>query len=165
MNNLIPKLIVDGVTDITVGFLAESHIAAIILDVDNTLTEHGSQTLSDNVSSWLEAVKSAGIKLTIVSNNTEKRIKPFAEKLGLSYVAMGMKPMTKGFKSAQRRFGCPNEKIMVIGDQIYTDIWGGNRLNMFTVLVTPIKVENGFFFKIKRLLEQPIIKKYHKKGC
>lgn len=161
MLKLVPNLILDSVLQITPELLKKNDIKAIILDVDNTLTKHGSQDLSEEIKNWLEGLKKDNILLMIVSNNTDKRIKPFANKIGIEYIAMGLKPMTRGFAAAKEKFKLPCESIMVVGDQIFTDIWGGNRLSMFTVLVTPISMSESLMVKIKRRFEKGAIKRYY----
>lgn len=162
MSIFTPKLMLKDVTCIDEKLLREHNISGLILDVDNTLAVHGSQELSTHISDWLKRMKKQGIKLMIVSNNTKKRIEPFAKKLGLDFVSMALKPMTGGFSKAKRIFGLENNQIAVVGDQIYTDIVGGNLLNMFTVLVSPIELESGRFFKLKRKFEKMHIKKYRR---
>ena len=130
------------------------------MDVDNTLTIHGSQDIDIKVVNWLENMRIANIKLMLVSNNSNERISPFAKKIEIDFIAMGMKPFTFGFEKAKIKFNMPTQNIAVVGDQIYTDILGGNIKGMFTILVEPFKLENNKFFKFKRKFEKIHIKKY-----
>ena len=82
---ITPEYVFKDVTHITPEFLAGKGIRALVLDIDNTLTADRSQELPDEVAGWLAQMKEAGIGLTIVSNGAEKRVRPFAEKLGLAY--------------------------------------------------------------------------------
>jgi HAD superfamily phosphatase (TIGR01668 family) len=162
MSVFTPKLCLEKVTDITPELLRKNGIKGIVLDVDNTLTLHGSQEVKKEVLVWLENMKKEGILLTIVSNNYEKRVRPFAQRLGLEYVSFGCKPLTKGFTQACRKFSLRKEEIAVVGDQIYTDILGGNLKGMFTILVTPFELETGWTFRLKRSLEKIHIRKYRR---
>ena len=83
---ITPEYVFKDVTHITPEFLAGKGIRALVLDIDNTLTADRSQELPDEVAGWLAQMKEAGIGLTIVSNGAEKRVRPFAEKLGLAYL-------------------------------------------------------------------------------
>lgn len=163
MSVFIPNIILTDVTMITLDMLKEHNIKGIILDVDNTLTTHGSQEIKAHISDWLELMKQNDIQLIIVSNNTYERIEPFANNLKLDFVAMGCKPLTHGFTKAQRKLGLSKKEIAVVGDQIYTDIVGGNLKGFFTILVTPFELESGKFFKLKRSLESIHIKRYNKR--
>lgn len=162
MSVFIPNLMIDGITSIKKELLDQYDIKGIILDVDNTLTHHGSQEITKDVADWLCYIKEQGIKLMIVSNNTDKRVKPFANKIGVDYVAMSLKPVPRGFKIAQKRIGLDSKSIAVVGDQIYTDVVGGNLNKMFTILVPPFEEEKQFFLKLKRKFEKRHIRKYKK---
>lgn len=162
MSLFVPNLMLNNVTDINLDLLKDKGIKGIILDVDNTLTMHNSQTVQQIVLDWLENMKQNGIKLTIVSNNSKKRIKPFANKIGLEYISFGCKPLTKGLTQAIRKMGLKNKEVAIVGDQIYTDIVGGNLKGLFTILVVPFELENTFLFKFKRRLEKLHIDKYNR---
>lgn len=83
---ITPEYVFKDVTHITPEWLAAKGITALVLDIDNTLTADRSQELPEEVAAWLAAMRKAGVKLTIVSNGAEKRVRPFAEKLGLAYL-------------------------------------------------------------------------------
>ena len=78
-----PEYVFKDVTHITPEWLAAKGITALVLDIDNTLTADRSQELPEEVAGWLSAMHKAGVKLTIVSNGAEKRVRPFAQKLAL----------------------------------------------------------------------------------
>ena len=138
-----PNLILKDVTRIDLALLRANGIRGLILDVDNTLTLHDSQILRGDVREWIESMRAAGVPMIIVSNNSYDRVKPFADALSLDFVSMGMKPLTFGFTKAQKKMNLPVQDIAVVGDQIYTDIVGGNLKGMFTILVQPMLLENG----------------------
>lgn len=158
-----PNLILKDVTRIDRALLKANGIRGLILDVDNTLTLHDSQMLRDDVTAWIESMKAADIPMVIVSNNNHDRVKPFAENLGLDFVSMGLKPLTVGFTKAQKKLDLPVQQIAVVGDQIYTDILGGNLKGMFTILVHPMLLEDGWSFKVRRQLETIHIRAYRRK--
>ena len=160
MSIFTPNLYLHRITYLTPERLQKYHIRGIILDVDNTLTHHGSQEVTQEVLDWLSLMKQHKLKLTIASNNYDKRVKPFAQRLGLDYIAMSCKPMTFAFTKACKKFNLPKNEVALVGDQIYTDILGGNLKGLFTVLVEPFEVESGRFFQIKRKLER-----FHLRHC
>lgn len=162
MSIFTPDFYVNHITDLTGDFLAQKGIRGIILDVDNTLTLHNSQMVKQEVLDWLEERKKDGIKLMIVSNNYEERVKPFADRLGLDYISFGCKPLTKGYTQACRKMGLSKNQVAAVGDQIYTDILGGNLKGVYTILTVPFELEDTRMFRIKRRLEKIHIKKYHK---
>ncbi|MBE6883775.1 MAG: YqeG family HAD IIIA-type phosphatase [Ruminococcaceae bacterium] len=144
------------ICDIKSAWLVEKNIEAIILDVDNTLTEHGSQKLEDNVAAWIAEMQACGMKLIILSNNRDRRVKPFAEKIGLKYIANGMKPLKIGISKALKELGTDHSKVVMIGDQVFTDVLGGNIAGIRTVRLEPISREKGRFMRLKRKLEKHV---------
>ena len=158
-----PNVILKDVTRIDQAFLRANGLKGLILDVDNTLTLHNSQILRADVQAWISAIKESDIRLIIVSNNYPERVAPFPKNLGLHFLAPGYKPLTIGFSKAQKALGLPVQEIGVVGDQIYTDIVGGNLKGMFTVLVCPMLEETGVTFKVRRTLETIHIRAYYRK--
>lgn len=157
---LYPKAMFNKVSDITTEFLKQNNIKALILDVDNTLIDI-SENLSEQTKKWAEAVKKENIKLYILSNSNKKeKVKKVAEKLGIPYEYFGKKPLKSGFLKVQKILKEEPQNIGVIGDQIFTDIIGGNRCKMFTILVEPIKEKEMLITKWKRPIEEKIKKHY-----
>ena len=85
-----------------------------------------------------------------------------AKKLQIPYIHFGTKPLKRGFKKAAKILQEKNENIAAVGDQIFTDVIGANRCKMFSILVEPIAKKDILVTKIKRPLENYIIKKYQK---
>ncbi len=157
-----PTYALKKITDITPSALKKRGIKALILDVDNTLTTHNNPTPAEGVPGWIEEMKSAGIKLIIVSNNNTERVTPFAEMLGLHFVPNGAKPLPIGFKRAAaelRAAGVPQNRIAAVGDQIFTDILGANLAGIRSIFVYPIEFETSLPFKLKRAAEKPLLPK------
>ncbi len=98
---ITPEYVFQDVTHITPEWLAEKGIRALVLDIDNTLTADRSQELPDEVAQWLADLRTADIGLTIVSNGAEKRVRPFAEKLGLAYLYRSAKPLPFALMAAR----------------------------------------------------------------
>ena len=118
---ITPDYVFKDVTHITPAWLAEKGIRALVLDIDNTLTADRSQELPSEVAQWLEAMRKAGVALTIVSNGAEQRVKPFARKLGLAYLYRAAKPLPFALMVARRRMGVKRREMAMVGDQLYAD--------------------------------------------
>ena len=118
---ITPEYVFKDVTHITPEWLAAKGITALVLDIDNTLTADRSQELPEEVAAWLAAMRKAGVKLTIVSNGAEKRVRPFAEKLGLAYLYRAAKPLPFALMVAQHRMGVKHRQMAMVGDQLYAD--------------------------------------------
>lgn len=153
------------VTDITTDFLRKTGIKGLILDIDNTLTTHDNPVPLEGVPEWIENMKNNNIKLMILSNNHEPRVRPFADLLKIDFVCEGRKPLSKGFKKASEKMKLPFSEIGAVGDQIFTDILGANLTGIKSLYVSPIQHESTAFFKFKRKMEIPFIpKKLYRKN-
>ena len=78
------------------------------------------------------------IDTCLLSNNKEPRVKSFAQQVKCPYIYKGGKPGAKGYKKAMETMGTDVKNTLFVGDQLFTDIWGANRLGIQTVLVRPI---------------------------
>lgn len=159
---LYPNAYFDNVREIKLEFLQKNNIKALILDVDNTLIDYD-KNLKEETVKWAKDLKKTGIKLYILSNSNKKeKVRAVAEKLGIGYEYFAKKPFKKGFKKVQQRIQEKAENVGVVGDQIFTDVIGGNRCKMFTILVEPIAEKDIWITLIKRPLENAIKNKYKK---
>ena len=154
-----PNIKLNKVTDISLEILNKYNINALILDVDNTLSTHHGQVLTDGLEDWLTLMKANGIKLTVLSNSNSKRLEPFAQKIGLDYISLGLKPLPFGYLRALKRLKSNKKQTAIVGDQIFTDVMGGNFVGVNTILLTPIKPETSLRFRMKRKVEAFVIKK------
>ena len=148
-----------NVLGISEDFLKQNGIDALILDLDNTLSLHGSPAAEEGIPEWLDNMRVLGVKMVVVSNNTNHRVAPLARKLGLPFIANGAKPLTIGITRALRFLGVPRERTAVVGDQIFTDVMGGNLARTRTILVEPFHAEKNLFFRIKRAAENIVYRR------
>ena len=152
------------ITDITKAELVEWGIKALFLDVDNTLTAHNSQDVPADVKKWLIDRKTDGFFLTVVSNARRSRVAPFAEKIGLHFTSAAAKPLPIGFVRTARRLSLACKQCLVVGDQVFTDIWGANLCGMPSVQLMPMDLaSDNAFVRFKRKLERPVTAHYMKK--
>ncbi len=159
----LPKKRFRRVTDIGYGYLKKNNIKALILDVDNTLSTHHSQTPLVGAEKWLREMERKGIKLLILSNSKQERVAPFAEMLKLDFLSLGCKPLPFGLLRAKKRLGFKAKETAMVGDQVFTDMLGANLCGMHTILLEPIKLEDKPSFKVRRKLEKGIIARYERK--
>lgn len=163
MSIFYPTLLFHRISEITCETLDSLGVTALILDVDNTLATHNNPVPDKDVLLWIERMRRNGIHLVIASNNNRKRVAPFAKALSLDYAANSMKPLPIGFWRTSKQLRIPPEQIGVVGDQIFTDILGGNLFRAKTFLVEPMQPESGWFFRLKREIEIIILNNYRKK--
>ncbi len=160
--NLYPKEYITRVENISIEFLKKNNLKALILDVDNTLINY-SQKMEESVVKWAKEMLGQGVKLYILSNtNNKQKILNVSGRLGIKYIYFAKKPLKSGFLKIQKELNIPSEEIGVVGDQIFTDVIGGNRCKMFTILVDPIEEKEFWYTAFKRPIEKRIVEKYQK---
>lgn len=157
---LKPHTKLHRITDVTLSFLKEKGIKGILLDVDNTLSTHHGDILVDGLEDWLCEMKSQGIKLLVLSNSKERRVAPFAQKIGLDYISLALKPLPFKFFKAIRKIGLKRKEVAIIGDQIFTDSLGGHLAGVHTIILDPVLLEDGWSFKLRRWLEKILYSVY-----
>lgn len=162
MSKLLPDLYVDTIFDIDLKYLMTKGIDSIIVDIDNTLVSWESEYASNEVVEWFREIKELGFKCCIISNNTRDRVIKFKKNLEVYAIYRAVKPRKKPFIKAMKLMNTTPDKTVVIGDQIFTDILGGNRLGAYTILVVPISKKEFFWTRIIRKLERRILRKIEK---
>lgn len=158
-----PDFVFNSITDINIDFLKSYTIRALVLDVDETLSAHGSQVPFPGVQEWIGKMKKHNIKLMISSNNVETRVAPFAKSLELPFISMSLKPFPIGLTKIKKEFALPSDEIAIVGDQIFTDILGGSLKGFKKIFVLSSSENAGALLKFKRILERPFLWRYYKK--
>ena len=159
---LYPNEYFDKIEKITIEYLQKNKIKALILDMDNTLINYKKE-MPENIYKWAKELKGQGVKLIIVSNSNKKeKLKDISEKLGVQYIIFAKKPLKSGLMKAKKILGEESKNIAVVGDQIFTDIIGGNRCKMHTILVDQIEEKDFWYTAWKRPIENKIKEKIKK---
>lgn len=160
-----PDEVVAGVTEIQPESLKQQGIQAVLLDLDNTLVPWQKVDVPEAVRQWIEAMKSAGLRLCLVSNTRRRhRLEILAKELGVAYVPKAFKPRRYGLRQALEQLQAIPQQAVMIGDQIFTDVWGGNRMGMRTILVLPMARREFIGTKVSRLLERILLWAYRRAG-
>ena len=163
MRNLLkPTICAKNILCLNAEVLHKMHIKALFVDVDNTLSTHGSQLPFDGSIKWTQNIIKQGIEIVIISNNYKSRVSPFAQKYNLPFISFAMKPLPSAFLKAKKILNNSknkNKECMAVGDQIFTDIIGANLCNMQSALLEPIEEEKSFLLKTKRDFEKSLRKK------
>ncbi|CAC9830869.1 MULTISPECIES: YqeG family HAD IIIA-type phosphatase [Enterococcus] len=158
-----PTWMIDAIYKITPAQLKKLGIKAVLTDLDNTLIAWNNPDGTEELKTWLLEMKNAGITVLVVSNNKDSRIKRVVEKFDLDYVARALKPTARGFKLAEKKLGLKPSEMLMVGDQIMTDIRGANAAGIRNVLVQPIVDTDGWNTRINRFFERKIMKYLSKK--
>ena len=157
---LTPNMQVRKITDITIEMLRKNNIKGMILDVDNTLIDLDRVPL-EGIKEWIDYMKNEGIKFCIASNSLKKdKIEKVAKMLDIPYVHFSVKPTKIGLKKAKQILGIENSKnIAEVGDQLFTDVLGTNRMKMFSILTEPLCEEKVKINNLKRKLEKRVLRR------
>ncbi len=154
---LKPDAYVNSIFTITPERLINHGIYGLIIDIDNTLVATYTKEADQKVISYIKNLNAKGIKTVIVSNARKERVELFCKPLGIEFVYKALKPFGRGFDLAIEKMKLPNEKIAIVGDQLFTDVLGGNLKGLHAILIKPIDKNEPFLIKVKRILEKPFV--------
>lgn len=135
---LSPDLYYASLEAVDLDALAAQGVRSLLVDLDNTLLPRDTGELPACSLDFAERVRAAGMSACLVSNNWHKRVSAAAESLGFELVPRALKPLPFAFLRGLALMKGERHAAAVIGDQLFTDILGGNLLGMRTVLVPPL---------------------------
>lgn len=133
---------IDKITDISIAMLRKLSVDTVFADIDNTVKCYGDNEPYDGVMQWVKEMQENGIKIILCSNNYKKNVEPFAQKMNLPFIHMCLKPSPFGFYRAKHKLKSKRKNIVVVGDQLFTDIFGANISFMKSILVEPIETSD-----------------------
>lgn len=155
----------NGVTEIAPSELVELGIRAVLLDLDNTLVGWQRLDIPTEVRQWLQSLRDAGLQLYLVSNTRYgRRLQALSQRLGIPYVRRAWKPRRRGFRAALQAMGVEPGQTAMIGDQMFTDVLGGNRLGLYTIMVRPLVPREFFGTRLSRAVECRLLSWFRRKG-
>lgn len=163
MFTFVPEYCFNTFDEASAEFLISIGVKGIVLDIDNTLEPYEHPKAGEHVKMWFKSLSDAGIKTSIVSNNNKERVEIFNEDFGMPAYAKGAKPFKKNVLKAISDMGIEREEAILMGDQIFTDVWAAHNAGIPAILVLPINDKKDILTKFKRLLEKPILQMYKKK--
>ena len=165
IRRLYPDAYIESVYDLDLELLKKEGVKGIIFDIDNTLVPYDEKYPNFKLIQFFEKLKDEGCSIALVSNNNEARVTLFNEELKFVAYHKARKPLSRNFKRVIKELNYSKDEIIMVGDQIFTDVYGGNIAGIKTYLVKPISDKDEWVTKIKRGLEKRIINRYmnHKK--
>jgi hypothetical protein len=154
---LRPHQYVSTVGALDLEALFDVGVRGLLLDIDNTIMARKSGVVPPTSVEWIARVKAAGFSVCLVSNNWHDYVFTFAEELGVPIAAKAMKPLPFGFLRGARTLGLPVRSCAVVGDQLFTDVLGGNLVGAMTVLVVPVSSSDLPHTLVLRRIERVIM--------
>jgi HAD superfamily phosphatase (TIGR01668 family) len=163
MEIYVPDLYKKSIYDINYKKLKQSGIKCLLFDLDNTLIPYNEKLPTKKIKDLFISLKDMGFKVIIFSNSGKKRLQPFKEQLNVDVCYRCFKPSPKKFLYVMEHFNYNESQIAIVGDQFYTDIIGGNKVGITTILVNPISAKSDMILtKVQRMREKKLIKKLSK---
>lgn len=162
LKRFYPTVYIQSIFALDIEKMQEKGKKGIIFDIDNTLVSYDIIEPTKEVIDFFTMLREKGFSITLVSNNTEDRVVKFNEKLKVFALHKSKKPRTRSFQKALELMQLKKEQVVIIGDQIFTDVYGGNRAGIETILVMPVSEKDEWITKIKRGLEKKVIRHYER---
>ena len=154
--SLIPKIITEKLTDVTPELLSEIGVDFLMLDFDNTIVPYTTNDPTEEMEQWLQSMAASPVGMCVVSNSKRDRVVKFCEARGIPCITHSKKPFQKGIRECRDRFSLDMKHTAMVGDQIYTDVLGGNCAGAASILVKPIHLHN-IWLTLRHWLELPFI--------
>ncbi|RMG25466.1 MAG: YqeG family HAD IIIA-type phosphatase [Armatimonadetes bacterium] len=159
LRRFCPDHHVRSVAEIDPLHLREAGIEAVLLDLDNTLVAWKGHEIPDSTREWVQKCKEAGLKLCLVSNTRNApRLEALSQELDVPYVRAKMKPSRQGFMRALERLQVKPEHAVMVGDQLFTDVWGANRMGMRSIWVERIHPREFVGTRVSRMVERILLR-------
>ncbi|NMB24006.1 MAG: YqeG family HAD IIIA-type phosphatase [Firmicutes bacterium] len=161
---LCPDLCLRSLVDVNLDRLQEQGSKGIILDIDNTVLPWAGEDIDASVILWVETAKSKGFRICLTSNALRQRAERIGDILAIPVIARAVKPRKKPFREALQILGTTATETVVIGDQLFTDVLGGNRMGLYTILLEPLAPKEMAATRVVRRVERRIIRHLSRKG-
>ena len=158
--NLYPDEEIDSTYQINFAKYYQAGYRGVIFDIDNTLVPHGAPADQRAIELFAK-LHGLGFQTMLLSNNKEPRVKTFHDSVHSSYIYKAGKPNKKNYLRAMELMGTSSETTLFVGDQIFTDTWGAQKVGIHTILVKPIHPKEEIQIVLKRYLEAIVLFCYH----
>lgn len=134
----------------------EKGYRGIIFDVDNTLVPHGADA-DERAKKLFRDLKEMGFDTCLTSNNKEERVKRFNKEIHSHYIYKANKPAKSGYMNAMKKMGTNKKNTLFVGDQLFTDVYGANRVGIYSILVGSLHPKEEIQIVLKRYLEKVVL--------
>jgi HAD superfamily phosphatase (TIGR01668 family) len=159
-NALYPKTYLPAVVDIRIDWLISKGFKGVLFDLDNTIIKRDSDEFTPEVRQYLDELRTRGFAVGILSNSRSGRVRQLAAVLSLPAIENAGKPLARAFRLGLQMLGTKAEETVLVGDQIFTDVLGGNLAGLHTILVTPLPGKDFIGTRLfNRNLEKLIMKR------
>ncbi len=161
-NKYVPFAVAESIYEIDIDFFKQQNVKVLLMDLDNTLDSYKLYHPTERAYELIKKIKEAGILPVIVSNNRGKRVRTYANDLNLIYINSAAKPFGFRIRKFIEQHGWNKEEVMLVGDQMITDVAAAKRVGIRVILTDKIVKEDQWTTRFNRIFGR-IIRKYHKK--
>lgn len=161
---LSPDVYLKSIYELDIARLRRKGIKGIITDLDNTLVAWDDDTIYPALEEWFARLREEGFQVCILSNSFNERVRKFSEKFAIPAIPRAAKPRRKAYRRALEKLRLDYREVAVLGDQVFTDVLGGNRMGLFTILVIPVSKQEFVGTKVVRKAERVVLKTLHRRG-
>ncbi|WP_421016596.1 YqeG family HAD IIIA-type phosphatase [Furfurilactobacillus cerevisiae] len=157
--NFKPTWMISAIYNVSPEQLKSAGIRVILTDLDNTLIAWNNPDGTPQLRRWIQTMHANNIRIVVVSNNSAARISRAVTPLGLEFVSRSLKPLTRGIRQAQRRLSLSNSEVVMVGDQLMTDMWAANNAHVRSILVKPLIETDKWDTRINRFFERFVMQR------
>ena len=164
LKRFIPFAHAESIYKIDLSFYQKLGIKYVFVDLDNTLDSYKQATPLEPARKLKENLEKLGIELIIVSNNRGKRVQLYSKELGVKHWSTLGKPFAIRICKIMKRLGIKKDEVIMIGDQIVTDISCANGAKIKSVLTEKLVPEDQPTTRFNRLFDNPLRRKLKRKN-
>ncbi len=135
----------------------------ILVDIDNTMVPWRTDEFPPEVIAWIAHGKELGLKFCIISNTRNPvRLARLSEVLGVDRMQGRFKPSKTMYLAALKKFSVTADEAIMIGDQLFTDVFGANRSGIDSIWIKPMTGHDFIGTKFSRFMERLIRPSLHR---
>lgn len=153
-----PTWMVKTIYNVSPTQLKAAGIRAVFSDLDNTLIAWNNPNGTPELHQWMQDLKEAGIPLIVISNNSASRVAKAVSALGLPFVSRSLKPLSWGINNARKRLGLSKQEVVMVGDQLMTDVLASNNAGVRSILVKPLLDSDKWITISNRIMGNAVMK-------
>lgn len=161
MKKFYPTIYQKSIHDINYQKLYDKGIRCLIFDLDNTIALIDQKYVDSKTKKLFQKLKT-DFRLLIISNSNQKRVEPYSKMLDCDYISSALKPLSYGYRKIIKKYHLKKEEMAMIGDQLVTDIFVGNRMTGYTILVDPMGKRDLKITTLNRFIERKIFRHFEK---
>lgn len=164
LNIFKPTWTLKRIYNLSVTQCQQNNIKAILTDLDNTLIAWNNPNGTQELHEWLDEMQTAGIKVIVVSNNNHERVKKALDNFNLDFISSAHKPLENKITQKIKSLKLTNSEVVIVGDQLLTDILAGHLAHVKSILVKPLITSDKWMTKINRFFEKIIYRIWNLTG-